>query len=303
MCGTRPQAPVASELAAMFSAVVVPTLREHYIDRAQPNWQADFVQQCKHVCSQLGLPQHQWARITLPAFVSIDHDPRHGHLRQLLSLPRVPAAELRTTQRHTYEDVLGVTTPQELDSRQLGRAVDLTQLVPGSPLATQLQRQQQLDLALANYQAQHGCELWHYTKFQLALYRPEFITLIPQQFMPLCKVAPDIHCPVEHMVRTIKNEVQEQILATDLNDQRLWTGGYYQELIMKAVAKHGSGDQGRHHIAGSVRKQPVVCQILAAEQGEELKVRYVFGEDTGCKKRVHRVVGTAGGWITDTRWT
>lgn len=295
---------MASELAAMFSTVVLPTLREHYIDRDDPEWEVSFQQQCKQVCSQLGLPQHCWPYITVPAFFSIDHDPRHAWVRQLLSQPRVPVTELLVMQRHTYEDVFSdAIMPQELNSRRVSRGVDVTQLFTNTPWANECRRQVQLDQLLEQYRQEHGRDLWHWAKWQAALYLPEFITLIPWQYMPLCKVAPDIHMPVEHMVFTIKHHVQDEIVNTDLNDQRLWSGAFYQDLVCKAVAKHGNGEAGQHHIAGSVRKQPVACQILAAEKGHELKVKYVFGEDTGCKQRVHRVKGTAGSWIPDTKWT
>jgi hypothetical protein len=54
MQGNKPQAIVASELIAMFSADVLPTLRTYYYDGGNED---SYEKQCKEFAAKVGLPQ------------------------------------------------------------------------------------------------------------------------------------------------------------------------------------------------------------------------------------------------------
>jgi hypothetical protein len=74
----------------------------------------------------------------------------------------------------------------------------------------------------------------------------------PVQWMPLPKVAPDMHIPVERMVRTVKADVQRRLHAYDLNIQKLWKGTVYQQFIEDAVNDKSNDSHGLDHIKCSI---------------------------------------------------
>lgn len=43
-----------------------------------------------------------------------------------------------------------------------------------------------------------------------------------------------------------------------------------------------------------------VLEVLAAKPGEELIIHHKFSSG---KETEHKVLGTEGGWISDTKWT
>ena len=58
----------------------------------------------------------------------------------------------------------------------------------------------------------------------------------------------------------------------------------------------------------SVEKQKCIAQILSTPVGEQVTVEYMFGGPNkdgtyGTRAAVHRVQGTGGGWIADSKWT
>lgn len=292
---------VASELAAMFDLSVLPTLRAHYIDPADPQAYED---KCKAFAAQIGLPAHEWPRITLPAFLSMDWDTRHSYVRTLMSAPRMQPQELQRRQRHAYEDAFGISTPHKVQT--VGAAVDLREaLGVGLDEEQMLERERRnaLQVALSSYQAQHGVDLWLLTQWRDSIMLPELCCLLPQQFMPLSKVSPDMHCVVEHMVGTVKACVRQQLLDRDLNDRELWKGRAYQAMLLKAVLERGNGPRGLHHVRRSVEKWPCTCAILAADEGEDVVLHYTFGKSGPNKQSEHVVKGTAGQWIRISKWT
>lgn len=136
--------------------------------------------------------------------------------------------------------------------------------------------------------------------------RKDARVLLPQQFMPLVRVTPDIHMAVEHMVRTLKFAVKQQALL-HMHSDMLFYARTWQGWLEEAVEERGNGERGRKHIKRSVEKQEWVCRILRASEDDIVIVRYVFGDgganDKGRKTEVWRVRGTAGGWILDSKWT
>lgn len=143
---------------------------------------------------------------------------------------------------------------------------------------------------------------------RIGIWLPGMICLLPQQIMPLPRVCPDIHCPVEHLVGTLKHWVTTKIREERYGDSgKLYLGVTYQRWVRQAVAERGNGVSGRHHVSRSVEKQRWVCEILAAEEGAQVRCEFTFadgGENrSGDKREVWFVRGTAGGWIGDYKWT
>ena len=164
---------------------------------------------------------------------------------------------------------------------------------------------EQLDLY--DQQQQAGQLSWMQRALrEFANERKDARILLPQQFMPLVQVTPDIHMPVEHMVRTLKYAVKQQALL-HMHSDVLFYARTWQVWLEEAVQERGNGERGLHHIKRSIEKQEWVCRILCAAEGEEVAVHYVFGDGganpKGRKRTVWRVLGTRGGWILDSKWT
>ena len=314
--GKAARAPVASELAAMFCHSVLPTLQKHYLEDAGNQEQVKaYERKCKKLAAQLKLEKCDWPLITMPFFISMDWDSRHTWVRQVLATPRQTEVQLETLYREALlaacgePDAAPVATAGQAGVRDADNRGGISAAVTRNR-----HLQDARDKQRATYRAHHGrdCEL--YAAWDWALKRPSvWGTLIPRQFMPLYKISPDMHCPVEHMVGTIKLNVREALLATDLTLSALWQGVTYQKMLVNAVESRGNGDNGRYHISRSIEKQKLICQILAAAEDEELELQYVFGkkkmlnrvnkEKASKRKVVHLVKGTAGRWIKDSKWT
>lgn len=314
--GKAARAPVASELAAMFCHSVLPTLQKHYIeDHTDAKQKEAYEAKCKALAAKLKLPEADWPLITMPFFISMDWDTRHTWVRQVLATPRQTERQLEIFYREALDTAIG--SSQNAAAAPVGDA-GVRDADNRGGISAHMTRNRQLqdtrNAHRATYRQQHGhdCEL--YAAWERALMLPStWGTLIPQQFMPLYKISPDMHCPPEHMVGTIKLDVREALLAMDLTQASLWRGQTYQELLVKAVEVRGNGVAGRYHISRSVEKQPLICQILAAEEDEELELQWVFGKKkmdnrknkgkASRRKTVHTVKGTAGRWIKDSKWT
>ena len=156
-------------------------------------------------------------------------------------------------------------------------------------------------------QRQPGEHTWmQRTLRKLADQRKDVRILLPQQFMPLAKVTPDVHCVVEHMVNTLKLAVKQRALL-QLHSDVLFRASAWQEWLLEAVQERGNGAAGRKHISRSIEKQKCVCKILCTPAGESVTLHYVFGDGganpTGRKCTTWVVKGTGGGWILDSKWT
>ena len=300
----------------MFCHSVLPTLRKHYlVDHTDPQQLEAYKRKCKALASNLELPEWQWPQITLPFFVLMDWDPRHTWVRQVLATPRVTERHLETFCHEALTTALGKdqTSLPGADGADNVRNAQNRGGISGT-LTRNRQLQQSLGDQRATYREQHGYDCELYAAWQQALMQPSvWATVTPQQFMPLCKVAPDVHCPPEHMVGTVKLTVREDLLSGDLTNRALWKGVTYQGMLNEAVNTRGNGDLGKYHISRSVEKQPLVCKILGAEEGEEVELCWVFGKkkmearknkQRASKRKVsHTVKGTAGRWIKDSKWT
>lgn len=279
----------------MFDLCVLPTLREHY----NPN-SHHFKRLCRRFADKLGLPKEQWARVTLPFFISLDHDTRHCHVRKTLLTPRYSLAAIESERRKAIANHFEVPAAKR-------PCASASQLEQGRQLLANAAQEQQVLHQLQAYAVQYGVDFWQLRMWELALTQPGWCCLLPQQYMPLSKVSPDLHCVVEHMVGTVKHGVREELLDMDLNDESMWVGSTYQVVIDKVVSSRGQGERGVHHVSRSVEKWPHVAAILAADQNEVLTLKYVFGDggenESGRKTCEHEVRGTAGDYIRDTKWT
>ena len=308
--GEYPGAVVASELAAMLDFAILPTIASHYEQLDE----AELIRRCKSMAARLGLPEYEWPRIHVPCFISIDGASIHPHMRQLMAAPRASLPLQQQLRQQALLDKL------QLQLDDLPKRIE-PDIVPPPPVAAanlqelrqpgaraaraaeeaqQRERRAALLQKLQDYRSEHKEDPWLRELWNRARYDPRYRCIPPELWMPLSKVSPDLHSPVEHMIGTIKRAILAAMLAQDLHSETLRKGKAYQEMIDKVVAERGNGEQGRHHIQGSVRKLPFICQILAAAEGVELQFQYAFG---GAEEKTHIVRGTAGKWIPDSKWT
>lgn len=310
--GFEPGNVVGSELAAMFSLQVLPTLKQHYVDPDDPSV---FEQHCKDFAATIGLPKHRWPMVTFPSFISIDNDPRHGRVRQLLSVPRVEEREVARFRRHAYEEIVQVGTdiPDKLVSayawlsptpqagatdlrKASGRLAGYDELVER---ASGRRPDNTFRDSLKDYIDKTGYDPADRRLWDRARIMNEYVCVFPWQYMPLTKIAPDIHQPPEHMVGKVKRFVTPRIQQMDMNDPAMWKGKTFQALLTEAVAEVGNGEGGLHHIQGSVRKQPHCCKILAADKDVDVIIHHKFA---GREEEHHVIKGTAGDYIRDQKW-
>lgn len=306
--GKAAQGPVASELAAMFTYAVLPTLRKPWYEEGAAgnlgNWE-HYKKKCEAFAKQLGIPDAERHRITLPFAISIDWDPRHTWLREVMA----SAGRCASLREACDEEAIRLQNPTILDEiRQLEENLlacapptshnlaDLTQR-DAMPARLELQeKQRQLHQLLLDLRTgRGGRDLYLQAYLTKSRKDCRFITVTLEQFMPLSKVSPDLHSPIEHMVRTIKEFVKSEFHTGGRSDQELRQGRTYQEFVNNAVASKGNGPAGKAHIGGSVEKQEAICKVLAASKGK----RFL----TKVKNKQRLVVGTAGGWIEDTSLT
>lgn len=305
---------VSSELAAMFAFAVIPTIRKHYYDPGKPGkGLAQYKRRCKDFAARIGLPHAEWPRVTLPCFLSFDWDTRHTYVRETLASERVPAAVLADVANNAMIKHLGpeFAPPLPPGLGAVGPVAAEGVTVLTQPVCPQkrphnsvyakevTEHEARCTARLARYKIDKHVDLILKAKWDAALVDTRYITVDKRQYMPLSKVSPDIHSPVEHLVGTVKRCVREALLR-DLSDAQLWKGKTYQDFINNAVSTRGNGEEGRHHVFGSVKKQILICKILAAEKSEQLTLPYQFKNS---KMKTHLMNGTAGAWIRSTKWT
>ena len=316
--GGVPEAMVSSELAAMFDLRVWPKLLECYKLPADQFTEAqireNYDQQCKQFAKQIGRP---WAEVHYPFFVSMDNCKKHPWLRKLMLEPRVSGGALQRVMQILAERMRkqrdSITYTQAnliaLDIATRKGFVEHADVVVAGQIAEARAARGEYEPLfsqwLADWQRKHGCTYEQSMMRDLAWQAPEFRTICPEQFMPLVECTPDIHAPVEHMVRTLKENTKERMLTVHTS---LWIGLTYQQILNELVQTKGNGAYGQHHIAGSVRKQPLTCQILAAEVDQIVVLHHVFGGERAPGKKDSRtrewhVHGTAGGYIGIRKWT
>lgn len=318
--GKAAQGPVASELAAMFTFAVLPTIRKHYYDPNNPghSWER-YKKQCECFAAEAGIPKEERHRITVPCYISIDWDPRHTWLREFIATPGRAESARESCERALLMKDDAALVQEVLRLEQLVQdgppdASDFSTLMSSGQRQHAAQQQgawaqivkahadavAQLEAAADARKKDAGEDVILHMFFDKSRDDVAFITITLEQYMPLSKVSPDVHSPIEHLVGTIKREVKFHFLEDGHSDEALREGRTYQVLINNAVRDRANGAAGRKHIRRSVDKQHIICKILAAPKGYQFSVRYRFGDE---KVANHEVQGTAGAWIENTKWT
>lgn len=298
-----------SELVCAFDRKVLPIMLAAH----RPQNRAAFMASCKRFAVKLGLPESEWTSVTLPNFISLDHDPRHAWLFQRLSAPRVSAAELERRFAEVIKEVLGKDLPA-LPGPQAFNLTGDRQAIRAAASARALRNE------ILGKWDKHcedtGRNPWKERLWDLARTNREYVCILPQQRFPLVPVTPDVHSPAEHMVRTVKVQVREYVLNMDPASSLLKKGVTYQRMVDLAVHRRGNSASGLHQIRRSIAKLPCICQILAAELSEEIEVEFDFdtkptaNETQGKRKkgrrvkaRTWKVLGRAGRWIRYSKFT
>ena len=320
--GLRPRNVVASELAAMFTFAVLPTLRQHYFNpEAGLDWE-QYRDQCKALAEELGLEEEEWHKITLPCLISIDNDAKHAWLRELIAVPGRNLEDLAALDESTFSDLgLGQVHHEASPAEPASDLFGSLDAVGRQEHVAKVQRlheeedvkRRQADVVRRRrdftdqIRAREKYDPLLRARFEKSREDQAYITAVPVQVMPLVKVTPDIHSPIEHMVGTVKRHVKRQMLAMLLKKHgELKKGRTYQRFIENAVRERGNGEAGHHHISSSIYKQEIICRVLAAPVGEPVVATYVPYKERQAETPVARQVtllGTAGRWILKTKWT
>lgn len=190
----------------MFDRKVLPMIQATH----NPLERETFKEKCVAFAAELGFPAHEWWRITLPQFISLDHDTRHAWVFQRLSAPRVTADKLEELLAETILNVLGVVLPAKQPA-----AHDLANLAAARDSAAVTAQR----AAIMHQYQQHCDELgtnpYRERLWDLARSHPEYMCLVPEQRHPLVPNTPEMNSPAEHMVGAIKGQVREYILDMD----------------------------------------------------------------------------------------
>jgi hypothetical protein len=319
----------SAELAAMFDLRVFPQLLQAQLLKKEDGHteQAiydDYVRQRKEFAAQIG---RHWTLVFYPFWLSMDNCKKHPWLRRLMLQPRLSDAEAqqmaeefkceldrqvdeRAKQQWMAEHGKNVleTVAAMHDLRTPADEQAAYQEAAIGALQAHMQcNRDARRAALAAERDSDGLTLSQ-RMYEAAAWRKPWLRLMwPEQFMPLTPCTPDIHMVVEHMVRTIKAFVRRAFWV-DMKGRCPWQAKTYQHFMNEGVKQRGNGKKGRDHIAGSLGKLPKTLQILAAKKGEVLTITHEFGKhsrgpSTRTRRLQHRVCGTAGGYIADTRWT
>jgi hypothetical protein len=135
--------------------------------------------------------------------------------------------------------------------------------------------------------------------------RPRHRRFLWKQLAPLPKSAPELHSLIEHANRTAEAAVSSGVRSLDVADPDLLLLKTYQGFLDKADRERLSGENGRKHVHGSLRKLVFVAKWMAADKGVllevplELQRHHSGGEwwETQSSKRrrkIERVEGLAG---------
>lgn len=322
--GKEPQSITSAEFAAMFDLAILPKLRSFYLKttpEGEPDYE-DYKRQCQAFAAKLQLPPHLWSLVHLPAYISLDNATIHVWARKLCWAPRQREEVLSQYILQRYAEVFNPVPPATYEIYGPPAGPDESNapavagfLNPGvqAPALSpeqqeELRRRRIMRTTIAEYNQANNCRWVQDQLHALSIEKPGMICLVPQQVMPLPHVTPDIHCPIEHLVGTIKAFVRARLLDFDVPDAALTFAVTYQRWIDEAVKERGNGDKGRWHMRRSIEKQKCICEILSTAAGVEVTVQYTFGEPNadgtyGARATEHRVRGTGGAWIADSKWT
>ena len=355
MEGKRPLGTTASEFAAFFDLHILPALREKHMsedfDAQCEAFARDQLKLPPHLWHLVQLPAfisldnatiHPWARklmcqpryskAEVDALVRQQFEEDHGPMPDAFTLwpddkpplpKRVGADSVGQSPAANVRHHLRSQDQQSQEAQQRER----------DEYAAQLEREyqedcRQFEVLNSIYLAQQAASKTaaeragdaHWLRDcmrKLANRLKRMRVLLPQQFMPLVPVTPDLHSPVEHMVRTLKCFVR-QLARDHMHSDELYDASKWQEWNDLAVRSRGSDRDangnvvGNMHVKRSVEKQYCICQILATPAGQKLIVKYTFGDGgandkagkpRGGKTTRWEVIGTGGGWILIAKWT
>ena len=322
--GKWPQKTTSAECAALFDLVILPTLRSFYLQTKEDGSTdyAAYADLCRKFASEeLKLPEHLWSMVHLPAYISWDNASIHHWWHRLCFKPRQPEEKLRAALAQRFEEQFGLpaymanafrvfTSAHEAPQRRRDDAVQgvrdfLRAPAPQTPEQRDAVNAGIMFNTIDEYNRAHNCRWVQDQLHELSLKLPGMMCLVPQQIMPLAPVTPDIHCPIEHLVGTIKMCVRDRLLQFDVPDADLQLGKTYEGWLREAVMERGNGERGKHHVERSVKKQKCICEILRTPAGQQVTVEFEFGstrQDAG-RKKTHVANGTDGAWIRDSKWT
>lgn len=298
---------VGSEVLALLCLVMLPEMLHRLLARCGCEvGSSGHDELCKAYADAIGHPQ-LWPYIYYPFPLSLDNDSRHAWGRDSLLQPRLTdkqaaalEKELQTAERNAVirdiaEHIMAGMRSRMRVTEQLARIV--------IELAKEQERDpEQRKQALDRIEQRTGLPFRLAEKRRLMKDRPWLRIVLPQQFMPLTKVSPEINMPVEHRVDDVKGDLCDsvwQLLCTVLEERILFDARTYQLMVELAVQKR-SNEAGRNAIFGSIRKQRQCCRALAANTDEcVVLIR-------PSKKWRHLTVGVMAGTAGDCvpgRWT
>lgn len=264
--GSKPEAMISSEFAAMFDLCILPELLKPYVSGPP----GEYEEHCRQHAQRLGV---HWTEVHYPFFVSMDNCRKHPWARRLMTSPRVSQtersqleAEAHEAQLHYGRGELPLGTPPTERTSMADQAVHWQWLQ-----STEAAHRQ----ALAEFKAQHGCTVAQRYLWELARTRKALRVLHPEAFMPLTPITPDIHQVVENMVGTQKGYVKAR-MQNPKAGEKLSHAATYQLYIEEGIKMLGNGEVGLHQIRGSCAKQPHTCAIVAADKGVKLVLNHKF---------------------------
>lgn len=354
MTGNDAKSAVASEITAMFENSVLPWIQSFYLHQDK-----SIEQLCMEYCTMRGWPLSDWVGIHIPASFVIDNDPRHAAMRQYIALPRVDLADkqrewvenerARQQKRDQArgDDVAAQHRPQKrrclVSYQQRPRAynlqftdVALDRITDEAPAVYQeakrrLEARRADEAVLDRFAEEHaGIDLYQTRVWVHAQADKRYLCVRPEQFAAHPAATPEMNCPAEHMVRTLKARIKALIIGAHCNHKILKVGRTYQAWIWEAVQQLANGAQGRWQIMRSIEKLSCIHEILAGEAGRAIDVQFIFNRwaphrnadvvaqdphvnrDYGrsghpvfdaAKAKTHRVQCTGGHYIMHTGFT
>lgn len=265
-------------------------------------------------------PPHLWSKVHLPAYISLDNATIHDWALKLSFRPRQPVERLRDELGPRFERDFGlpasfakqfaVFAAQRGPQRRGKDAVQgvggmLGTVAPQSPEAIAKMNAAIMRTTIEEHDRANNCSWVQDQLHRISVDLHSMMCLVPQQIMPLAPVTPDIHCPIEHIVGTVKAYVRNRLLDFDGPDEALQLGTTYEAWVHEALAVKCNGAAGRHHVTRSVMKQKCICEILRTPEGRTVTVEFEFGSRQARRNRQtqHVVQGTGGAWIASSRWT
>lgn len=136
--------------------------------------------------------------------------------------------------------------------------------------------QQATEVELDRFAARNGgLDLYQLRVWFKARSDFRFLCVRPEQWAVHPPNTPELNCPAEHMVKTLKLFVANKLRLARCNFELLKLGKPYQQWVEEAVRERANGARGRWHIMRSIEKLPCIHRILAHNEGEEFEVTWI----------------------------